>query len=155
MSETRNRFLHDFNTAFGVPDFRRKTVARALVSWWQAEGGATKGLPSSGHETDWNPWNTTLVVQGHSHPQPGNPVPVQVYDSRSVGLAASVQTLKESRYSGIQAAIMGRGIHASTICFQIAASDWGTPLHPMIDVLADITQRGMYSNYADITVFPS
>lgn len=155
MSEDRNHFLHDLNTGLGVPDSRRKTVAHALVSWWQAEGGATKCLPRCGNETDWNPFNTTLAVQDHSHNQPGNSVPVQVYDSRSVGLAATVQTLSEPRYAAIRAAILKPGGHAYTICKRIAESDWGTPLHPMVDVLADITQRGLWHDYADITVFPS
>ncbi len=155
MSETRNHFLHDLNTALGVPDSRRKTAGRALLSWWQAEGGATRGLPRPGQETDWNPFNTTLVVQGHSHPQPGNAIPVAVYDSRSVGLAATVETLSEPRYGAILLALRCPGLHALTICKRIAESEWGTPLHPMIDVLADITQRGLYDEYADITVYPS
>ena len=155
MSESRNHWLHDFNTEFGVPDSRRRTVARALVSWWQAEGGATKCLPRCGNETDWNPWNTTLAVQGHSHDQPGNSIPVQVYDSRSVGMAASIETLREPRYDAIRHAILTPGVHSLTICRRIAESDWGTPLHPMVDVLADIQLRGMYDFYSSIVVYPS
>jgi hypothetical protein len=154
MAENRNDFLHDLNTKLGVPDSRRKTVARALLAWWQAEGGATKGLPRPGQETDFNPFNTTKVW-GNSHNQPGNSVPVQVYASRADGIAATVSTLSESRYDAIRAAIMKPGVHAQTICKRIAESSWGTPLHPMIDVLEDITQRGLWDDYANILVYPS
>lgn len=154
MSETRDHWLHDFNTTFGIPDFRRKTVARSLVSWWQAEGGATAGLPQAGLETDFNPFNTTLILPG-SHDQPGNTVPVQVYPSRGAGMSATILTLREPRYARIRAAMMGSHVHSITICKRIAASDWGTPLHPMIDVLEDITERGLYDFYADIPVYPS
>ncbi len=153
-NEDRNHWLHDFNTEFGVPDSRRKTVGRALLSWWQAEGGATQGKPAPGLETDWNPWNTTLPRPG-SHGQPQNSVPVQVYATRFDGMQASILTLKEPRYLAIRTAMMKRGGHALTICTAIAASDWGTPLHPMIDVLADITLRNLWGDYADITVYPS
>jgi hypothetical protein len=154
MNETRNSWLHDFNTELGVPDSRRKTVARSLVAWWQSEGGATRGLPRPGQETDFNPFNTTKVMPG-SHDQPGNSVPVQVYASRSSGMSATIQTLREPRYAAIRAAIMTPGVHARTICKRIAESEWGTPEHPMVDVLEDITKRGMYEDYADIAVYPS
>lgn len=152
--ESRNAFLHDLNTALGVPDNRRKTVARALLAWWQSEGGATQGKPSPGQETDYNPFNTTLPLNG-SHNQPGNSVPVQVYRTRADGIAATVSTLKEPRYAAIREALMKPGGHARTICKRIDESDWGTPLHPMIDVLEDITQRGLWHEYADIKVYPS
>ncbi len=160
MSESRQHFLHDLNSSLGIPDSRRKTVGRALLAWWQAEGGATSsvdlhGAISPGQETDWNPFNTTLVVQGHSHNQPGNSVPVQVYDSRSVGIAATVETLSEHRYDAIRQAMMKPGGHSKTICKRIVESDWGTTEQPMYAVLDDIIKRGLWDNYADIKVYPS
>src|SRR5436190_10289157 len=117
MSEDRNHFLHGMFDEWGVPTSRRKTAARAFMAWWQAEGGATSsadlhGAIDPGEETDWNPFNTTLVVQGHSHNQPGNSVPVQVYDSRSVGMAATIETLNEPRYAAIKKAVMTPHVHA-------------------------------------------
>jgi hypothetical protein len=154
MSEIRNHWLHDFNTAFGVPDARRKTVARALVAWWQAEGGATRNLPRPGEETDFNPFNTTLPLNG-SHNQPGNSVPVQVYRTRSDGMAATLATLRESRYAAIRSACLTRGVHSRTICNAIVASPWGTPAQPMLAVLDDILLRGLYDSYAQIVVYPT
>lgn len=154
MSENRNHWLDEFNTAFGVPNSRRKTVARALVAWWQAEGGATQGLPAPGRETNWNPFNTTLAKPG-SHDQPGNDVPVQVYATRFDGMEATIDTLKESRYAAVRAAMLTPGVHARTICKRIVDSPWGTPSQPMLAVLDDIQQRGLYWDYAGITVYPS
>lgn len=154
MSETRQHWLHDLNTELGVPDSRRKTAGRALLSWWQAEGGATRGKPAPGEETNYNPYNTTLPRPG-SHNQPGNSIPVQVYATRFDGLQATVLTLKEPRYAPILEALRTPGVHARTICNRIAASEWGTPLHPMVDVLEDIQKRGLWDQYAQIPVYPS
>src|SRR3954466_10969481 len=111
----RNTWLHGFNSSLGVPDLRRKTVARALLAWWQSEGGATRDKPRPGQETDFNPFNTTKVW-GNSHPQPGNTVPVQVYASLGDGIEATLSTLRESRYDAIRHAILTPGVHARTIC---------------------------------------
>ncbi len=153
MSETRNHLLHELNDRLGVPISRRKTVARAQMAWWQSEGGATKGLPRPGQETDWNPFNTTKPW-GHSWDQPGNSVPVQVYASREDGLAATVSTLQESRYDALMEAIMTPGVHSKTICKRIVESPWGTPEQPMYAVLDDIIHRGLYDSY-NLTVYPS
>jgi len=158
VSEPREDLLHDLNTQFivkfGMPESRRATVGKATLSWWQSEGGATRCEPECGEETDFNPFNSTLVFNG-SHVAPGHDVPVQVYRSRSDGIAATVATLSASRYAAIRHAIVTPRVHALTICKAIAASDWGTSLHPMVDVLADITKRGLWHEYADIPVYPS
>jgi len=152
MTDTRQDFLHDLNTALGIPDARRKVVGKVLLAWWQSEGGATKGLPRAGWETDFNPFNTTLRVQGHSHDQPGNTVPVQVYDSRGVGLAATAETLSLPRYAPIIKAMKRKGVKARTIANRIIESDWGTAPHPFLDVLDDIN-RGLWDSYARIPVY--
>jgi hypothetical protein len=163
MSEPLNDWLHDFHTRLGVPDSRRTVCARALVAWRQSEGGAVKGLPRrsgipegqvTGLETDFNPFNTTKPWGG-SHPQPGNSVPVQVYTSRENGMLATLSTIREPRYQNIRAAMMTPGVHARTICKRIVESEWGTTAHPMLDVLEDITKRGLYDFYASIPIYPS
>ncbi len=50
---------------------------------------------------------------------------------------------------------MKPGGHAKTICKRIVESPWGTPEQPMYAVLEDITLRGLWHSYADITVYPS
>lgn len=153
MTETRDHWLHDFFDELAIPAGRRKACARACIAWWQSEGGATFGLPWHGAETKWNPFNTTKKMPGSTN-QPGNSIPVQVYPTRAVGMAATLSTIREGQYDTIRKKMKADGASAHAICKAIYLSPWGTG-QLIFAVLEDIVDRGLYWDYARKIVYPS
>ena len=92
----------------------------ALVAWMAQEG-------SPAH---WNPFDTTLVVPGHSSDLPGNPDRVQVYDSEAVGGKAFFDTLIETAngedYATLRWVLSSGNVTAEVVARTIAQSPWGT-----------------------------
>jgi hypothetical protein len=100
--------------ALGAPVTSQNLLA--IMSWEVAEGGGFGG------RTAFNPLNTTLPMPGS---RPVTAVGVQAYTSASQGLTATVNTLRNGRYSGIIAALRA-GNSAQAVERAVAASPWGT-----------------------------
>ncbi len=99
------------------------TVA-ALVTWFEAEGGAGPQWGVAGNVADYNPLNTTRVWPG-SRPTPGNDPPVQAYPSWEVGIAATVATIDQPNMAPIAAALRA-GCDCAELAAAVAATPWGT-----------------------------
>src|SRR5207247_1776949 len=90
----RRGFAVALLNALGAPVTSQNLLA--IMSWEVAEGGGFGG------RTAFNPLNTTLPMPGS---RPVTRVGVQAYTSASQGLLATVNTLRNGRYSGIIAAL--------------------------------------------------
>lgn len=90
-----------------------------MTVWRQHEDG----------QAAWNPFNTTLNLPGST---PYNDVPVRNYPNRSLGLQATVQTLKDNRYSDIITSL--KNIQTpndiNKVINAINASPWGSKIYP-------------------------
>ena len=111
---TRQGFAVALLNALGAPVTSQNLLA--IESWEVAEGGGFGG------RTAFNPLNTTLPMPGS---RPVTMVGVQAYTSASQGLQATVNTLRNGRYSGIVAALRA-GNSAQAVERAVAASPWGT-----------------------------
>jgi murein DD-endopeptidase MepM/ murein hydrolase activator NlpD len=111
---TRRDFAVALLNALGAPVTSQNLLA--IMSWEVAEGGGFGG------RTAFNPLNTTLPMPGS---RPVTRVGVQAYTSASQGLTATVNTLRNGRYSGIVAALRA-GNSARAVEQAVAASPWGT-----------------------------
>jgi murein DD-endopeptidase MepM/ murein hydrolase activator NlpD len=111
---TRRDFAVALLNALGAPVTSQNLLA--VMSWEVAEGGGFGG------RTAFNPLNTTLPMPGS---RPVTAVGVQAYTSASQGLTATVNTLRNGRYSGIIAALRA-GNSAQAVERAVAASPWGT-----------------------------
>jgi hypothetical protein len=100
--------------ALGAPVTSQNLLA--IESWEVAEGGGFGGL------TAFNPLNTTLALPGS---RTVTRVGVQAYTSAAQGFQATVDTLREGRYSGIVGALRA-GNSARAVEQAVAASPWGT-----------------------------
>jgi hypothetical protein len=89
---------------------------RAIVGWEKAEGGHWA------NSARFNPLNTTLNMPGAVSI---NSVGVKAYRSWQQGMRATVQTIKNSAYSGIIAALRD-GRSAMSVADAIGSSPWGT-----------------------------
>ncbi len=111
---TRQGFAVALLNALGAPVTSQNLLA--IESWEVAEGGGFGG------RTAFNPLNTTLPMPGS---RAVTMVGVQAYTSASQGLQATVNTLRNGRYSGIVAALRA-GNSAQAVERAVAASPWGT-----------------------------
>jgi hypothetical protein len=94
---------------------------RAVTAWERAEGGHWA------NDARFNPLNTTLREPGSTSI---NGVGVQAYTSWDEGLTATRDTLRNSRYGGILAALSA-GDCAGCVAAAVAASPWGTGWFPV------------------------
>ncbi len=111
---TRQGFAVALLNALGAPVTSQNLLA--IESWEVAEGGGFGGL------TAFNPLNTTLALPGS---RTVTRVGVQAYTSAAQGFQATVDTLREGRYSGIVGALRA-GNSARAVEQAVAASPWGT-----------------------------
>lgn len=82
-----------------------------MRAWHAAEGGTAS----------YNPFNTTMPSPGATN---YNSVPVRNYASLEAGIQATINTLKNSRYAGIRAALARNDPHGAASA--LGASPWGT-----------------------------
>jgi murein DD-endopeptidase MepM/ murein hydrolase activator NlpD len=111
---TRQGFAVALLNALGAPVTSQNLLA--IESWEVAEGGGFGGI------TAFNPLNTTLALPGS---RTVTRVGVQAYTSAAQGFQATVDTLREGRYSGIVGALRA-GNSARAVEQAVAASPWGT-----------------------------
>jgi murein DD-endopeptidase MepM/ murein hydrolase activator NlpD len=111
---TRQGFAVALLNALGAPVTSQNLLA--VESWEVAEGGGFGGL------TAFNPINTTLPMPGSRTVTAAG---VQAYTSATQGFQATVDTLREGRYSGIVGALRA-GNNARAVEQAVAASPWGT-----------------------------
>jgi hypothetical protein len=113
-----NVFLTDVLKGLGIVSPNEFQVQFMRI-WRQHEGG----------KASWNPFNTTLNLPNST---PYNFVPVRNYPNRDLGLQATIQTLKNGRYTNVVNAI--KNIKTpSDINIAIAAvnaSPWGSKILP-------------------------
>lgn len=134
----RNDWAHEFFNRLSVPAVHRKAAARAIVAQMQTEGG----------DALWNPLNCVMRMPG-SVLYGNNPAGVQSYASFDSGMEASVRTITQNccGFPLIVERYRTPGVGALRICRAIRKSNWGTG-SLIYAVLADITLRGYYDNYA-------
>ena len=113
-----NDFLLDTLKGLGINNPNVYQL-QLMQIWRQHEGG----------QAAWNPFNTTLNTFGSTQ---YNFVPVRNYPNRASGLQATIQTLKNGRYSNIIIAI--KNIKTQTDINKaieaINASPWGSKILP-------------------------
>lgn len=112
----------------GAPASQQNLVA--FSAWAQAEGGTAA----------WNPLNCTEInVPGHSR-NDYNAVPVQNYESFSIGVAATAKTLTNGLHNGPLAALKA-GNSAMAVAEAVTADgNWGTS-----GLIIEIIQKGWSS----------
>ena len=127
---TRMDFSHAVILGLGVkPDWRHVGARRALVAWMGPESGWF--APCDGvNGAAFNPLNTTLALPGCTSKTPYNDVPVQNYLTYTCGVAATVATLKESRYDALRAVLLKPFVTGKTVLHAVADTDWGTFHNP-------------------------
>jgi hypothetical protein len=104
------------NVLHGLGIKPNRVNTAAMVGWMNAEGGHWK------NDAKFNPLNTTLPMRGAGNT--GTQGNIKVYRDWNQGIAATVKTLKNGRYSNILNALQGNNLHA--IGRAVANSPWGT-----------------------------
>lgn len=128
----REFWANAFLTRLGAPVTRHNRMV--MVVWMQSEGSPFA----------WNPLATTLKRPGS---QTMNSHGVQAYPSYSVGMDASVATIREPQYDKVVNRLM-RNARPGRTLEAIAASPWGTGGSLMSAVLTS-AKRGYYDDYAE------
>lgn len=100
----------------------------ALTAWMTAEGGSAKA----------NPLNTTQPASGATD---YNTAHVKNYPTWSVGLGATLQTLRNGHYVAILAALQ-HGTSALNVLSAVQASPWGTSFAPDPATFLAAVERG-------------
>lgn len=113
---TKTSFAISVLQALGAPV--NAANVSSLLSWMHAEGG------NWNNTARYNPLNTTYPLPG-STPIAGNSAGVRAYQSWSQGIAATVRTLQDPRYSPIVSALRSSS-GCSSVAGAVAASPWGT-----------------------------
>jgi hypothetical protein len=113
-----NSFLNDVLVGIGVPTPNQPQL-RFMQIWRQHEGG----------KAAWNPFNTTLNT---SNSIPYNYVSVRNYFSKEEGLRATINTLRDSRYSNVVNAIKNIKTEKdiNNAISAVNSSPWGSKIIP-------------------------
>jgi hypothetical protein len=113
-------FLTDVLKGLGIPNPNQNQI-QFMKSWRQHEGG----------KASWNPLNTTL---NSPNSQPYNYVSVKNFPDRQTGLNATINTLKNGRYTNVITAIKNikdeNGISAAMRA--VNDSPWGSNFNPPV-----------------------
>lgn len=139
MSFTRGQFGHDVLLGtVGVHGWRHIGARRAIVAWTIAESGTEPcdGLENQG--AAFNLLDTTLPMPGstfYNFLDENHTLGVQNYTSYQQGVAATVATLRETRYADIQAALKKPFATAKQVLLAVGSSEWGTPTTLLLEVL--------------------
>lgn len=126
-----------FLNAVGAP--LSEENLKAMTTWMAWEGGHWK------NSANYNPLNTTQPESGATSM---NSVGVKRYKSWEQGLQATVETIKNGRYSNIMSALM-RGDSAQAVISAINDSPWGThikgggPANQQVVGVGGPSQHGM------------
>jgi hypothetical protein len=113
-------FLIDVLKGIGIPNPNQFQI-QFMKAWRQHEGG----------KAAWNPLNTTLNA---TNAQPYNYVSVKNYPDRQTGLKATIDTLKNRRYSNIITSIKNikNENDISTAMLAVNNSPWGSKFTPPV-----------------------
>jgi hypothetical protein len=113
-------FLTDVLKGLGIPNPNQYQI-QFMKSWRQHEGG----------KAAFNPLNTTLKT---TNSQPYNYVPVRNYPDRQTGLNATIDTLKNGKYTNVINAIKNiqneNGISNAMVA--VNNSPWGSKFNPPV-----------------------
>jgi hypothetical protein len=113
-----NQFLEEVLKGIGISAPNTYQIQFMRI-WRQHEGGRAA----------WNPFNTTLNLKDSTE---YNYVPVRNYPNKTLGLQATIQTLKNGRYNNIITAIQNIKTESDINKAIVAVNDspWGSKIKP-------------------------